>query len=235
MKRLTPVGAGALGLLVIACGACGDTTDPCAGHDGSCIAVELSSSTVERIDQLELDVQYAEVHGTTTTQPAGGGVTDLPLVTSLELVTDTSVTVGVVAAGKLSGVVLGTGAASIALEPGAHATIDIVLAAPDACTPGSFYCGGDKLAGDPQTLYQCNGGGVPLARGVCLATCSIRPTDDDTCTGQGTCVEGSDYCGGDKVDGDPQTLYRCTGGVATNPRPCAERCLIRTGDDDICR
>jgi hypothetical protein len=111
-----------------------------------------------------------------------------------------------------------------------------VLAPPGDCVAGSYYCGGDKLAGDPDTLYQCNGGGVPLARGRCVAGCIVIPTDDDACRGAGgTCVEGSDYCGGDKVDGDPQTLYTCTSGVGTNPRVCPNGCVVETGDDDRCR
>lgn len=218
--------------------ACGDDPDPCAGVAGSCLAIEVSSSTIEAIDQLELDVLYGDFHGTTSTQPAGGGTSELPLVTAIDLAVtaEGALAVGVVAAGKLSGVTLGTGAAGTTIEPGARATITIVLAPPAECFPSSFYCGGDKVAGDPETLYQCNGGGVPLARGVCSFGCVIVPEDDDFCRGGGgTCVEGSDYCGGNKLDGDPQTLYRCTGGVASNPRLCANGCLLRPGDDDICR
>jgi hypothetical protein len=224
--------AAALACLV----ACGEP-DPCADRLGTCVTVHLESASVQRIDQLELDVLYGEIHGTTTTQPAGGGATTLPLVTAIELEPPSTdpFTIGVVAAGKLSGVVLGTGAAQAMIAPGEHASIDIVLAAPEDCTAGSFYCGGDKLAGDPQTLYQCNGGGVPLARGVCVESCSVRPANDDTCRGAGGCTEGSDYCGGDKLDGDPQTLYRCTGGIGTNPRTCALGCRVVAGDDDICR
>jgi hypothetical protein len=229
--------AAALALAVAAGIGCGDSGDPCAGHD-TCIAVEVESATVEQIDQLELDVLYGGIHGTSSTQPAGGGVTGLPLVTAIDL--DISATkpfgVGVVAAGKLSGVVLGTGAATLTLEPGAHGSIALVLAVPDNCVAGAFYCGGDKLSGDPDTLYQCNGGGVPLARGVCITGCAVRPTLDDTCHGEGVCTEGGLYCGGNVIDGDPQILYRCMNGVGTNPRVCPNRCVIQAGGlADVCQ
>ena len=225
-------------LLATIIAACGDDPDPCADIAGSCLAIEVSSSTIDAIDQLELDVLYGGLHGTTTTQLAGGGTSELPIITAIALVVpaEGALDVGVVAAGKLSGVVLGTGAAGTTIEPGARATITIVLAPPADCVAGSFYCGGDKVAGDPETLYQCNGGGVPLARGLCSFGCVISPADDDFCRGGGgTCVEGSDYCGGNELDGDPQTLYRCTGGVASNPRLCVDGCLLRPGDDDLCR
>jgi hypothetical protein len=150
-----------LGLALAACG----SPDPCESAAGTCLVVEVDSSLVERIDQLELDVLVGDVHGTTTTQPSGGGTVSLPLVTAIEIdvTPEGALAVGVVAAGKLGGTVLGTGAASTALLPGQKATLSIELAAPGDCVAGGLYCGGDKLAGDPQTLYQCNAGGVPLA------------------------------------------------------------------------
>lgn len=215
--------------------ACGDPA-PCDDVAGACIALAVESTSVTEIDHLELDVLYGEDHGTTTTTP-GGGVAKLPLETAIELELDGAGphAIGIVAAGKLGGVTLGTGAAQATLSRTEHASLAIVLGPPGDCMAGGFYCGGDKLAGDPETLYQCNGGGVPLARGRCELGCIIRPTADDACRGAGGCVEGSDYCGGNKVDGDPQTLYTCTGGVAANPRPCANGCVLRPGDDDICR
>jgi hypothetical protein len=43
------------------------------------------------------------------------------------------------------------------------------------------------------------------------------------------------YCGGDKLDGDPQTLYRCMAGVGTSPFTCPAGCAVRSGGDDMCR
>jgi len=223
------------GLALAACG----QPDPCKDVEGTCLAVEIDSSAVERIDQLELDVLAGDIHGTTSTQPPGGGAVALPLVTAIELggMAEGELAVGVVAAGKLGGTVLGTGAASTTVTAGSHATLSIELAPPGDCVAGGHYCGGDKLAGDASTLYQCNGGGVPIARGACAYGCIVRPTQDDVCRGGGgTCVEGGYYCGGDKVDGDPQTLYRCERGVGVAGTPCANGCVVAPPrEDDYCR
>lgn len=225
-----------LALAVLA--ACGDGADPCAGVAGTCLAVEIRSDTVARIDQLELDILFGDRHGTATTQAAGGAVVGLPLATAIALEDgDGDLRVGVVAAGKLGGVVLGTGAASATLAPGEHAAVAIFLVEPVACVGGGFYCGGDKVAGDPDTLYQCNEGGAPLARGVCAFGCVVNPGEDDACRGGGgPCVEGGFYCGGDKLDGDPRTLYRCAGGVGVDGVECADGCVVAPeGQDDHCR
>ena len=52
-----------------------------------------------------------------------------------------------------------------------------------------------------------------------------------------TCVVGGLYCGGDKVSGDRNTLYRCTGaGAPAVVRHCASGCVIMPpGQDDRCR
>lgn len=228
--------------LTLACaallGGCGDP-DPCAEIAGTCLAVRVDSSIAGEIDQLELDILYGDRHATTTTQAEGGRVVALPVTTAIELepAGTEPIWVGVVAAGKLSGVVLGTGAGSAELTPGDRGLIEIRLAETRDCVAGGFYCGGDKVAGDPDTLYQCNAGGVPLARGRCEYGCVIRPGDDDVCRGGGgTCVEGGFYCGGDKLDGDPQTLYRCEGGVGTAGVECADGCVVSPpGTDDVCR
>jgi hypothetical protein len=214
-----------------------DGDDPCAGA-ATCVRIDVVSETVARIDQLELDVMYGEHHATTTTQAPGGRTTALPLSTALvlDVTGDTALAVGVVAAGKLGASVLGTGAASVRVAPGEHATIIVELSPIEDCVAGAFYCGGDRLAGDPQTLYQCNAGGVPIARGACASGCLVRPTRDDVCRASpGVCQDGGTYCGGDKLDGDPRTLYVCMGGVGTSPMECPAGCVVRDGDDDICR
>jgi hypothetical protein len=223
----------AMSVALVMLAACGDT-DPCAGIAGRCIALRVDSATVERIDQLELDVLYGDRHGTATTSD---GVVELPVVTAIELPGEGSIAVGIVAAGKLGGVVLGTGAARAELASDARLDLDIELAPSADCQAGAYYCGGDKLAGDASTLYQCNGGGVPLARGYCVHGCTVRPTLDDQCDG-GTqpCVEGGFYCGGDKLAGDPQSLYRCSGGAGVDRMICSEGCVVApAGTDDHCR
>jgi hypothetical protein len=237
------IGARALALaaaLGLAAGAACSDDDPCAGAS-TCVRLDVAAASVApiaRIDQLELDVVYGEHHATTTTQAAGGRTTELPLATAivLELSGSDPVAVGVVAAGKLGASVLGTGAGSTMIAPDHHAAIAIELSPTADCAAGAFYCGGDQLAGDPATLYQCNAGGVPIARGVCSYGCAVRPAHDDVCRGGGgTCVDGSRYCGGDKLDGDPQTLYVCMAGAGVTPQRCAAGCVIVAGNDDVCR
>jgi len=226
-------------LSAAALAACGGAPDPCAGAAGTCLAVTVSAGDLldgDTIDQLEFDILYGGFHDTATTQP--GGAARLPVTTALRLgiaTTGPEIAVVVVAA-KLSGRVLGTGAASPELVPGGHAAVDIELAPPEACQAGSFYCGGDRLAGDPGVLYLCNSGGVPLARGRCELECIVNQGNDDACRGVGgPCTEGGYYCGGDKLDGDPQSLYQCIGGDGQNRRDCPNGCEVRPGLDDRCR
>ncbi len=221
----------------IALAACGGDDDPCAGVE-TCVRVDVRSTSVTAIDQLELDILYGALHATTTTEAPGGHTTQLPLSTAivLDLPGAAPLAVGVVAAGKLGATVRGTGAATAMLAPGGHATIELELAPIDVCTAGAFYCGGDRLAGDPATLYECNAGGVPHARGLCAGGCVVNPGMDDACAGAGgTCIDGSAYCGGDKLAGDPQTLYTCSNGAGTSPKRCAAGCVVRPGSDDLCR
>jgi hypothetical protein len=222
-------------VVLVALAACSDP-DPCAGL-GACVRLHVQSSKVTRIDTLELDVVYGAKHATTSTQAGGGEDVDLPLVTGVEVATTAPVRVGIVAAGKRGGNVLGTGAGVAMLDPGAHADLTIDLAPVASCTAGAFYCGGDKLAGDPGTLYECNAGGVPLARGVCPAGCTVRPANDDVCAASGgTCRDGGKYCGGDKLAGDPQTVYVCAAGAGTQPMACTNGCVVAAaGSDDYCR
>ena len=219
--------------LALALAACG-TTDPCEGKS-TCVTLHVASSTVHRIDQLELDLLFGTVHSTVTTHD-GTHTTTLPAETAIVLDISAQVTLGVVAAGKLGGSVLGTAAGQVAIAPGQHASIDLELVAPVMCVAAALYCGGDKVAGDPMTLYECDAAGVPQARGTCAYGCIIVPAADDACRGGGgTCVDGGRYCGGDKVDGDPGTLYVCSGGVGTSPTRCANGCEIVPSADDMCR
>ena len=226
----------ALGLVAAGC----DDGDPCAGRQ-TCLRVDVAAAptaAIAKIDQLELDVVYGARHATTTTQAPGGRTTELPLATAivLDVPGTDAIAVGVVAAGKLGASVLGTGAAATTIAPQRHAQIQIELSPTADCNAGAFYCGGDQLAGDPQTLYQCNAGGVPIARGACSAGCVVRPGKDDACRGAGgACQDGGRYCGGDKLDGDPQTLYVCMAGAGTSPERCADGCVVRPGSDDACR
>ena len=223
--------------LVLPLAACGDPPDPCAGATETCVAVTVTSSSVERIDLLELDLLYGALHDTLTVQL--DGATHLPVAVAIRLTEPLSgpEPLALVVAGKLAGGVLGMGAASPEVPPGGRAEVSIELGPPQPCTPNSFYCGGDKVPGDPGVLYLCNGGGVPFARGRCPGECVVNPSSNDACRGVGgPCVETGYYCGGNKLDGDPRSRYQCIGGVARNRLDCPNGCEIRpAGQDDDCR
>jgi len=221
--------------------------DPCDGVAGACLAVHVTSATVRDIDRLDVAVTVGAVHGSATT--ARTGATSLPAVTAIELGSSITAPVDVHVAidAERGGAVVGSGTAATVLGPGQHGSVEVRLGAPvdggapdlagPACFPGGFYCGGDKLAGDPGTLYRCDAPSPPTVRGVCTYGCILRPGLDDTCRGGGgVCTTGGFYCGGDKLDGDPQTLYKCqadgTGAVA---KTCPNGCQINPGTDDTCR
>jgi hypothetical protein len=225
-------------------GACGDaTSDPCDGIAGACIAVRVDSESVDRIDRLELDLLYGFRHATTSTAAEGGAAVALPVETAIELdLVDLeqadafTLAVDVVAAGSLGGMVQGIGAGSATIRTGDRVSIDLALAPGSPCEDGEHHCGGAAFAGVPETLYECNEDGVPLARGRCSAGCIAHPDGDDVCRADGgACVEGAFYCGGDKLDGDPRTLYTCQDGRGVDGSECPDGCQVRPGRDDICR
>lgn len=104
------------------------------------------------------------------------------------------------------------------------------------CVAGGLYCGGDKVSGDSNTLYRCNGSATPTTLGHCSDGCEVISGNNDECRGSGGCYVGGFYCGGDKVAGDPSTLYRCTGGSSgAVVSHCANGCAVESGSDDRCK
>jgi hypothetical protein len=68
---------------------------------------------------------------------------------------------------------------------GCNAARDACAAGPDACVGDGFYCGGDKIAGDPQVLYTCDGSVAPR---TCDRGCRVQPQGfDDCCVGDAGC------------------------------------------------
>lgn len=49
------------------------------------------------------------------------------------------------------------------------------------CVPGGYYCGGDKVTGDPKTLYRCTGPGTPTVAQKCTTACVVSAGADDAC------------------------------------------------------
>jgi hypothetical protein len=221
-----------LALIVTAC----TQDDPCAGVSGTCVTLHVTSPEANRIDVLFVDVLAGDFHATSMT--TSGRAESLPLETAVELALPGDLDLGIVAAGALDGRVLGTGSARLAVTSTMHATARVELVTPAACTDNALYCGGNSIAGSTDTLYRCHAAGVPEARGVCAGGCLVRPAaTGDTCAGVGgTCVDTGLYCGGDKVDGDPSSLYRCMSGSGTLVMECANGCVIGSpGHDDACR
>jgi hypothetical protein len=104
------------------------------------------------------------------------------------------------------------------------------------CVDGGHYCGGDKVSGSSSVLYRCNGSDAPSVVEHCGNGCEVRSGEDDICRSGGHCVVGGFYCGGDKVSGSADTLYRCTGGSSgTVVHHCADGCKVNAGEDDACR
>nr|HEX4315850.1 hypothetical protein [Kofleriaceae bacterium] len=212
--------------------ACSD--DPCDGVAGTCVTLHVTSPQVTRIDHLEVDLLAGTFHATATT--SSGGATSLPLDTAVELALPGDLDLGIVAAGLLDGSAVGTGAARLAVADDQHVTAQLELLPPATCTDGTLYCGSDSVAGSTDTLYACEAADAPSARGVCAAGCLVRPGKADECAGSGgACVDTGLYCGGDKVEGDPQSLYRCTAGAGVFVMTCPTGCALGSpGHDDAC-
>jgi hypothetical protein len=102
-----------------------------------------------------------------------------------------------------------------------------------SCVAGGYYCGGDKVSGDPSTLYRCNADGSATKVESCSRGCAVRPGEDDACR---TCVVGGFYCGGDKLSGNKNTLYRCNAeGRGDVVKVCSKGCAVHAGSDDSCK
>jgi hypothetical protein len=190
-----------------------------------CIELELDAIPSHTIDQVTLDVVYGGVHDTLTIDAVGGAIrlpTTIPLTFD---VADTSLLeIGIIAAGKLNGRVVGADARSTRLQQGDHDSLLMLLFAVEPCTETAVYCGGTLgLQADFQTLYRCTGG-LPTYYARCSTGCFERTGQPAQCFGLGPCVDGGTYCGGNKLDGDPNTLYVCKDRVGTAPRLCPNGC-----------
>jgi hypothetical protein len=224
MIRRSPV------IAVLALSACGGgTPDPCDGED-TCIAITLTGDG--EVDQLRLDLVYGFRLGSVAT-PTPPTSTDLPLVVPILLGTPTEpLRVGVVIAALRDDAVIGYASGEIEVAPLAHAALDLELGPVVACPDATVFCASpDAELGVPGTVYECRAGDVPRAHGRCPNGCTVDRTACDA--GPQACVGVGYYCGGDKLEGDPQLLYHCEGAVA--PRRCDQGCRVMPeGHDDCC-
>jgi hypothetical protein len=126
-------------------------------------------------------------------------------------------------------------------EPDGNDGGDLVDAGGDAaafrCTAGRFSCGGNLLPGPPDRLFRCTGDGTGTLAAKCANGCIVRPPGtNDECNAPSACTTGGAYCGGDKINGEPDVLYRCAaGGATTVLERCKNGCSINTGRDDACK
>ncbi len=103
---------------------------------------------------------------------------------------------------------------------------------PDQCVEKHHYCGGHVVAGTSTKLYICNGDGSASLLESCTHGCLVRTKlIDDHCR----CLAGAYYCGGDHVEGDPSTIYKCNvDGSGTLFEHCTKGCIVAPGKDDTC-
>jgi hypothetical protein len=92
----------------------------------------------------------------------------------------------------------------------------------------SFLDGRDGLAGNRIDAH------CPITEAEKAAVRKAQ-SGGGAATNNATCVTGGAYCGGDKLDGDTNTLYRCNGAAApTVIEVCANGCSVSSGRDDSC-
>jgi hypothetical protein len=215
--------------------ACRDAGPSCV-EATTCVRIDVDGLFVNEIDQLQLDVVYADRHATTTTGTVGTSI-DLPLSIplTLDLPGSPLIEIHIIAAGKLGGRVVGVDAGSTTVPRGNHEVISLLLVTSFPCTEGALYCGGTTgLQAESESLYRCSGG-VPIFYARCSRGCSPYFGEDAHCFGGGLCRDGGAYCGGNLLDGDPNTLYVCDLFDGTDPTPCPNGCLVRGDGADTCR
>ena len=111
-----------------------------------------------------------------------------------------------------------------------------------ACPNNGLYCGGDYIQGDANTLYRCSNHSLSVVQS-CSGGCQVNSNGvDDACKAappppQSTwCPNDGLYCGGDYIQGDANTLYRCSSHSLAPQSYCASGCQVQPdGSDDYCR
>ena len=101
------------------------------------------------------------------------------------------------------------------------------------------YCG-VTLGGDPNALYNCQGGAT-ASKTTCANGCTVMPPGQaDQCAGSSSdpCASASSgngaYCG-KTLGGDPNALYDCQNGKTASKDVCASGCVLNPpGTADKC-
>jgi hypothetical protein len=109
----------------------------------------------------------------------------------------------------------------------------------EAGVPSETVCQGE-LHCDADLLTRCRKHADGLQTvAKCANGCIVhQPAADDECSAPSPCTPGALYCGGNKINGVPTTLYTCAdGGLTATPSAlCPNGCAISvTGGNDRCK
>lgn len=135
------------------------------------------------------------------------------------------------------GAVDGGGGVDDAGRRPADAERDAALDDAGLCPAGRSSCGGHLVAGPADQIFRCEADGGTTRLAKCANGCAVAAAGlDDACRPPTPCELNGRYCGGDKVNGDPDVLYRCgTGGSVSVHERCKARCVVAdAGFDDYC-
>jgi hypothetical protein len=207
---------------ILALASCGTrTVDPCSGIGAACIALQISSTSIQRLDGISLHISSNGVDTVKMAALPGGAAFALPVALAISFDTLTGSTpqqIDLTASGSLKGVVQGTGSASVKLTMGQHSTAQVILAPLNAtCSACPAVANATvTCAGTPPTCdYQCNSGTHDCGGGQCLdnsstsscgGSCSACPIPSNaiaTCDGHAcgfSCITGFHACNGACVD-----------------------------------
>jgi hypothetical protein len=137
----------ALAALLAACKA----SDPCAGHAGTCIALEVDGLGVDAVDQLAIliSIEGRSAPLSAITPPAPGPTVALPARTAIYLDAAVSGNATLAVGGYLNGVQVGDGTTGLAIVAGAHQSATVILrsASGDGFVPIDFAQPPEDLAG----------------------------------------------------------------------------------------
>jgi len=209
--------------------------DPCGGAP-TCVTLDVDSATIHTIDQLALDLVYNGTHSTAVTGTFGVPQS-LPVTTAviLDVSGNPLIHLDVIVSGELGGSVLASDASSTTVQPGNHGSMFLELSPMQSCAEGTVYCGGiGGLIADFESLYRCTGGLLAFYA-KCPHGCTSSSGQDAVCFGGGLCTDGGTYCGGDLVDGDPNTLYVCHEFRGSVVSRCPGACIVQGAGNDACQ
>ena len=208
--------------------------EPCAGTQ-TCLRLNVDGFLIGSIDQLELDVVIGGTTHSTVTTGTRGEPISLPTSTSITLAIPVPLlSVDLIAAGRRDGKVLGLDGASVMVLGGNQQSIDLELTEQATCMEGHLDCGyAVDVRAQANWLYRCTDQ-VPLFSARCLHACTGGFGPSAACFDTG-CTENGHYCGGNKLEGDPNSLYFCVDGRAgSSSSRCAHNCVISGDGNDTC-